>query len=78
MPAKEPTVTIALPVRTPQATGHAPVPCPLQSASVYLTLFDPTTRRRVGHRPDRRRAARRAEFLVQVARLIEIRKAAGL
>ncbi|MBF9069083.1 hypothetical protein [Streptacidiphilus fuscans] len=68
----------ALPVRTPQVTGHAPAPCSIQSAGIRLTIFDPATQRRVVHEPDFGQAARRAHFLIQVARLVQIRKEAGL
>jgi hypothetical protein len=75
-------VTIALPVRIPQATGHGPLVQPLRPAYPHLGLYacevDPDSEHRVLREPDRRWCAQRAEFLVQVARSIQIRKAAGL
>jgi hypothetical protein len=45
---------------------------------LYACEVDPDGEHRILREPNRRWCAQRAEFLVQVARLIEIRKAAGL
>jgi hypothetical protein len=75
-------VTTALPVRTPQATGHAPAAQPRRPAYAHVGRYacevDPDSEHRILREPNRRWCAQRAEFLVQVARLIQIRKAAGL
>jgi hypothetical protein len=75
-------VTATLPVRIPQATGHAPAVRPPGHAYAHLGLYacevDPDSEHRILCEPNRRWCAQRAEFLVQVARLIEIRKAARL
>ena len=75
-------MTTALPVRTPQATGHASAVQTRRPAYAHLGLYacevDPDGEHRILREPNRRWCAQRAEFLVQVARLIEIRKAAGL